>query len=128
MGQLVAEETAKRGELQDAQAEEGLKQHEAGGDYDPIVFVWPPTGTSCLLAFFLAVYEFWSLSIRRRSLDFLFDFSGSLELADTRCFAGSKDDCDLLLELEGTPSASSRFLDACFVKVAATCCGGEQLE
>jgi hypothetical protein len=23
-------------------------------------------------------------------------------LADTRCFAGSKDDCDLLLELEGT--------------------------
>jgi hypothetical protein len=29
MGQLVAEETAKRGELQDAQAEEGLKQHEA---------------------------------------------------------------------------------------------------
>ncbi|KAH8963156.1 hypothetical protein BDL97_05G138700 [Sphagnum fallax] len=83
MGQLVAEETAKRGELQDAQAEEGLKQHEAGGDYDPIVFVWPPTG--------------------------------------------SKDDCDLLLELQGTP-ASSRFLDACFVKVAATCCGGEQLE
>ncbi|CAM6057724.1 unnamed protein product [Sphagnum tenellum] len=34
MGQLVAEETAKRGELQDAQAKEGLKQHEAGGDYD----------------------------------------------------------------------------------------------
>lgn len=34
MGQLVAEETAKRGELQDAQAEEDLKQHEAGGDYD----------------------------------------------------------------------------------------------
>ncbi|CAM6079205.1 unnamed protein product [Sphagnum tenellum] len=34
MGQLVAEETAKRGELQYAQAEEGLKQHEAGGDYD----------------------------------------------------------------------------------------------
>jgi hypothetical protein len=34
MGQLVAEETSKRGELQDAQAEEGLKQHEAGGDYD----------------------------------------------------------------------------------------------
>jgi hypothetical protein len=26
MGQLIAEETAKRGELQDAQAEEGLKQ------------------------------------------------------------------------------------------------------
>jgi len=80
-----------------------------------------------LLAFFLAVYEFWILSIRRRSLDFLFDFSGSLELANTRCFAGSKDDCDLLLELQGTP-ASSRFLDACFVKVAATCYGGEQLE
>jgi hypothetical protein len=34
MGQLVAEETAKRGDLQDAQAEGGLKQHEAGGDYD----------------------------------------------------------------------------------------------
>jgi folate-dependent phosphoribosylglycinamide formyltransferase PurN len=34
MGQLVAEETAKRGELQDAQAEEGLKQHEADDDYD----------------------------------------------------------------------------------------------
>jgi hypothetical protein len=34
MGHLVAEEIAKRGELQDAQAEEGLKQHEAGGDYD----------------------------------------------------------------------------------------------
>ncbi|KAH9535052.1 hypothetical protein CY35_17G034100 [Sphagnum magellanicum] len=34
MGELVAEETAKRGELQDAQAAEDLKQHEAGGDYD----------------------------------------------------------------------------------------------
>jgi ATP-binding cassette subfamily B (MDR/TAP) protein 1 len=34
MGQLVAEETAKRRELQDAQVEEGLNQHEAGGDYD----------------------------------------------------------------------------------------------
>ncbi len=42
--------------------------------------------------------------------------------------AGSKDDCDLLLELERTPSASSRFLDACFIKVAATRCGGEQVE
>jgi hypothetical protein len=61
-------------------------------------------------------------------LDFLFNFCGSWELADTRCFAGSKDDYDLLLELEGTPSASSRFLDACFITVAATCCGGEQLE
>jgi hypothetical protein len=69
-------------------------------------------------------YDFWSLSIRRRSLDFLFDFCGSWELADTRCFAGSKDDCDLLLELEGTPSASSRFLDACFITVAATSTAG----
>jgi hypothetical protein len=34
LGQLVAKETAKRRELQDAQVEEGLKQHEAGGDYD----------------------------------------------------------------------------------------------
>jgi hypothetical protein len=34
IGQLVAEETTKRGELQDAQAKEGLKQHEANGDYD----------------------------------------------------------------------------------------------
>ncbi len=33
-GLLVAKKIAKRGELQDAQAEEGLKQHEAGGDYD----------------------------------------------------------------------------------------------
>jgi hypothetical protein len=32
MGQLVAEETAKRGELQDAQVEEGLKQHEEEDD------------------------------------------------------------------------------------------------
>ncbi len=32
MGQLVVEETAKRGELQDAQAEEGLKQHDEEED------------------------------------------------------------------------------------------------
>ncbi len=34
MGQLVVEETAKRRELQDGQAKEGLKQHKAGGNYD----------------------------------------------------------------------------------------------
>ncbi len=34
MSQLIIEKIAKRGELQDAQAEEGLKQHKAGGDYD----------------------------------------------------------------------------------------------
>jgi hypothetical protein len=32
MGQLVAEETAKTGELQDARADEDLKQHEADGE------------------------------------------------------------------------------------------------